>query len=209
MALHDISHTLRFGASPAQAKGAVILIHGRGASAEDISGLAEELPANGIAFAAPDASQGTWYPQRFFQPLNENEPWLSGGLNLIDQLVAELHHSGIPYERIGLAGFSQGGCLALEYAARHPRAFAFVAGLSSALIGPLHLPRTRASLTGVPVLIGCAKVDPHIPLPYVEESAEILSRFGATVTKQIYPGNDHTVFPQEIDWLASRLSTWK
>jgi phospholipase/carboxylesterase len=130
-------------------------------------------------------------------------------LDLIDKLVGEFHEAGLPYERIGLAGFSQGGCLALEYAARHPRRYGFVTGLSGALIGPLGIPRAQANLTDVPILVGCAKADPHIPLPHVEESAAILSKFGASVTKQIYAGGDHTVFPQEIEWLAARLSSWK
>jgi len=209
MLLHDISHTLRFGAPIARAGGAVILIHGRGASAHDIAGLAEALPSGDIAYLAPSARQGAWYPQRFFLPLEENEPWLSSGLALIDKLVAEIHGAGIPYDRIGLAGFSQGGCLALEYAARHPRPYGFIAGLSGALIGPHQIPRTQAKLEGVPVLIGCAQADPHIPLPFVDESAEILSNFGAGVTKQIYPGSDHTVFPEEIEWLRSRLTSWR
>ncbi len=208
MNLHDPSDTLRRGKPLEKAVGALILIHGRGAPAEDIAGLANYLPAENLAVLAPSAQQDTWYPNRFFVPLEENEPWLSSGLALIDSLVKEARAAGIPDERIGIAGFSQGGCLALEYAFRHPRRYGFVAGMSSALIGPAGIPRKQTDLLGTPVLLACADHDPHIPLPFVEESAEILSRSNATFTKQIFRGYDHTVFPEEIEWLAARIAGW-
>jgi phospholipase/carboxylesterase len=209
MNLHDPSHTLRRGKPLEKAGGVLILIHGRGAPAEDIAGLANYLPADNLAVLAPSARQNTWYPNRFFVPLEENEPWLSSGLALVGSLVGEALAAGIPGERIGIAGFSQGGCLALEYAVRHPRRFGFVAGMSSALIGPAGIHRTAADLLETPVLLACADHDPHIPLPYVEESAGILSRCNATFTKQIFRGYDHTVFPEEIEWLAARISGWQ
>lgn len=208
MSIHDISRTLRRGKSLADATGALILVHGRGATADDIIGLAGYLPAENLAVLAPQATQHTWYPQRFFLPLAENEPWLSSGLETIGRLVAEARAAGIPDEHIGLAGFSQGGCLALEYAHRHPRRFGFAAGLSSALIGPAKVSRAPSDLLGTPVLIACAERDPHIPLPFVEESAGILAASNAKLTKQIFRGGDHTVFPEEIDWLAERISGW-
>ena len=199
---------MRFGTSPAAARGAVLLIHGRGASAADIAGLSQYLPAEGIAFAAPEADQGTWYPQRFFAPLAENEPWLSGALEVVDGLAEELHAAGLPWERIGIAGFSQGGCLALEYALRNPRRYGFVAGLSGALIGPLETPRPAVDLRGTQVLVACAERDPHIPLPHVKHSAQVFSESGAVLTSHIFPGGDHTVFPQEMDWLSQRIAGW-
>jgi phospholipase/carboxylesterase len=208
MNLHDPSRTQKRGTPLDKASSAVILIHGRGANAEDIAGLANYLPANGLAVLAPEAQQNTWYPQRFFVPLQENEPWLSSGLQLVDRLVKEIHEAGIPYEKIGIAGFSQGGCLALEYAMRNPRRYGFVAGMSSALIGPLKTRRAPADLEGTPVLIACAENDAHIPLPFVEESSGILESAGADVTKQIFRGYDHTVFPEEIQWLADRIGAW-
>ncbi len=209
MNLHDISRTLKRGKPLAEAGGALILIHGRGAGALDIAGLADYLPAGDLAVLAPAAQQNTWYPQRFFLPLEENEPWLSSGLGVVDHLVEEVLDAGIPAERIGIAGFSQGGCLALEYVHRHPRRYGFAAGLSSALIGPQGIPRAPADLSGTPVLIGCAEQDAHIPLPFVEESAAILAASGADVTKQVFRGHDHTVFPEEIAWLAARIAGWK
>jgi predicted esterase len=209
MKSHEMAATLRFGASLAESRSAVILLHGRGSSPRDIAGLADTLPGTDIAFLAPGATNGTWYPQRFFAPLERNEPYLSDALGVIDHLVSEIHDSGLSSERIGLIGFSQGGCLALEYAARHPRRYGFVAGLSGALIGPLDSPRAAADLRGTPVLVGCAAGDLHIPRDYVEQSAETLSRLGATVTKQIFRGDDHTVFPEEINWLSQQIAAWE
>lgn len=209
MRLHDPAQTLRRGEPLAEARGVLILIHGGGAPAEDIAGLANYLPVENLAILAPSARENTWYPNRFFVPLEENEPWLSSGLDLIDSLLGEARAAGIPDDRIGIAGFSQGGCLALEYAVRHPRRYGFVAGMSSALIGPAGIPRKTADLLETPVLLACADHDPHIPLPYVEESAGILSRSNAALTKQIFRGCDHTVFPEEIEWLAARIKEWR
>ncbi|HXA15051.1 MAG TPA: dienelactone hydrolase family protein [Opitutaceae bacterium] len=199
--LHDIKDTARFGQPLSRAQGAVILVHGRGSSPHDIAGLADVFPGAGLAFLAPAATGGTWYPQRFLSPLERNEPWLSSALNVIDQLVAEVLAAGIAPGGIGLAGFSQGACLVLEYAARHPRRHGFVAGLSGALIGPPDTPRPAGNLRDTPVLLGCAELDAHIPIDYVERSAEIFSQLGAVVTKQVFPGAAHTVFPEEITWL--------
>jgi phospholipase/carboxylesterase len=206
MNLHESTHTLRFGTPVARARNVVLLLHGRGSSADDIASLADSLPGDGTAFIVPSAAEGSWYPQRFFAPLDQNEPGLSSGLRIIDDLVDEMLAAGIPAGRIGLIGFSQGGCLALEYAARHPRRYHFVAGLSSALIGPLDTSRAQFDLQGTPVLIGCAERDAHIPLSHVEKSAATLSASGAIVTKQIYPGSAHGVFPQEITWLREQMN---
>jgi predicted esterase len=206
MPVHDIAHTLRFGTPLAEASRAVILVHGRGASAEDIAGLAGVLPASGTAFLAPDAAQGTWYPQRFFMPLAENEPSLSDGIALLHHLVAEIQLAGLSPGQIGLAGFSQGGCLALEYLVRHPARFAFVAGMSSALIGPAGTPRPVVDLQQVPVLVACAERDPHIPLEFVKSTSATFQDLQADLTTQIFPGGDHTVFQEEIDWIAARMS---
>jgi predicted esterase len=124
---------------------------------------------------------------------------------VIDSLASEARAAGVAPERIGLLGFSQGACLALEFAARHPLRYGFVAGLSGALIGPLGAPRRPGDLRGTPVLLACAERDPHIPLEYVTQSAETLSGLGADVTKLIFPGGSHSVFPEEIEWLARRL----
>lgn len=208
MRLHDAKETLWFGTDPARARGAVILVHGRGGSPEDIAGLADELPQENIAFAAPRALRGTWYPHRFFDPLDQNEPWLSSGLEVIGGLVGRLLEAGIPAERIGLGGFSQGACLSLEYAFRHPRRYGFVAGLSGALIGPLKAARAGVDLLKTPILLGCAREDAYIPLPHVEESDRILSAANTELTKLIFPGHDHAVFPEEIGWICQKMAHW-
>jgi phospholipase/carboxylesterase len=205
MQLHDMKATLRFGISLARARTAIVMLHGRGSSAEDIAGLADNLAGKDCAFLVPSARQGTWYPQRFMVPTEQNEPWLSSGLAVVDQLFQEATGVGLPSERVGLVGFSQGGCLALEYAARNPRRYALVAGLSSALLGPIDTVRPAGDLHSTPVLLGCAAMDPHIPLDFVEKSATDLTQLNAAVTKQIYPGTAHTVFPAEIEWLNRQM----
>jgi phospholipase/carboxylesterase len=206
MKLHGIEDTLRFGAPLGKATGALILIHGRGSSPDDIAGLADHLPAKGIAFLAPAANGGTWYPQRFLMPLEANEPWLSSALGVVGKLSAEVQAAGISPASLGLIGFSQGACLALEFAARNPGRYRLVAGLSGALIGPPDTPRAATDLLQTPVLLGCAERDPHIPVGYVERSALELSRMGADVTKLIFPGGAHSIFPEEIAWLGRHLS---
>lgn len=207
MHLHDATNTLRLGLPLAAARGAVILVHGRGSSADDITGLVRAFDpavAKTLAYLAPEAANNSWYPQRFLAPTAQNEPWLSASLAVIDTLVAEALAARIPPERIAIAGFSQGACLALEYASRHPRRYAFVAGLSGALIGPAGIARDCVDLQQTPVLLGCAEADAHIPLEHVEHSATVLAAFNADVTKLIFPGSAHTVFPAEIDWLKTR-----
>lgn len=206
MHLHDITHTLRFGAPLDQARGVVILVHGRGSSADDIAGLADIFDGGDIAYLAPEATNATWYPHRFLAPPAHNEPWLSSALAVVDGLVREALSAGIPSERIALAGFSQGACLVLEYAARHPRRYGFVAALSGALIGPTDTARDCGDLQRTPVLIGCAERDAHIPLEHVEHSAAALSAFNAAVTKQVFPGSAHTVFPAEAAWMKQQAA---
>lgn len=205
MQLHDTTSTLRLGTPLGRARAAIILLHGRGSAAEEIAGLSSVFTAPGLAFLAPNATHHTWYPNRFLAPLPQNEPWLGSALEVVDQLVNEVRAAGIPFDHIGLAGFSQGACLALDYAARNPRRYGFVAGLSGALIGPLDTPRPPIDLQGTPVLVGCAERDAHIPLDHVEASVRTLTAANAAVTRQIYPGSAHTVFPPEIAWLASQF----
>jgi phospholipase/carboxylesterase len=205
--MHTVTDTLRFGQPLADAKAALILIHGRGSSPEDIAGLAEALDASSIACLAPAAENGTWYPQRFFVPLQHNEPFLTSALNTVESLVREAVATGIPAERIGLIGFSQGACLALEHTARAGRRYAFTAGLSGALIGPLETVRPKVDLKQMPILLGCAENDAHIPLEFVEQSAAEMGRMKASITKQIYPGPAHTVFSQEVTWLQQQMAS--
>lgn len=201
MNVHEGQHVLRGGAPLAKSRVALVLIHGRGASAEDIFSLGEAVCAGvpGVALLAPQAADNTWYPQRFLMPLAQNEPYLSSALGVVSKLVGEVNQAGLGFEKIVLIGFSQGACLSLEFAARHPRRYGGVAALSGALIGPPRGPRILGgSLAGTPVYLGCSDRDPHIPLSSVEESAEVFAKLGARVTKSIFAGMGHSVNAEEI-----------
>jgi predicted esterase len=197
---HAGQPVLHAGAPVAGARLAVICIHGRGASAEDILGLAAELGTTDVAYLAPQAAGGSWYPLSFLAPIAQNEPGLASALGVIDGMVRALNQQGIPAERVALLGFSQGACLSLEYVARHARRYAGIAGLSGGLIGPPGTPRAYAgTFEGTPVFLGCSDIDPHIPLERVRESADVFRRMGATVDERIYPRMGHTVNRDELD----------
>jgi predicted esterase len=190
---------LRAGAPVARARAAGLLLHGRGGSARDILTLARAIDRPDVAWVAPQAAGNTWYPRTFLAPFAENEPWLSSALAAVGRHVEELARDGVPPERVVLMGFSQGGCLALEHAARHARRWGGAIGLSSGLIGPPGAPRDYpGSLAGTPIFLGCSDRDPHVPLERVEESAAALARLGGDVTTRIYPGMGHTVNDDEI-----------
>jgi phospholipase/carboxylesterase len=181
------------------AHSAMVLVHGRGDTASGILRLADVLPVPGMAYLAPQASGNTWYPNRFLAPIGSNEPWLSSALDGLADLLEQISAAGVPAERTVLLGFSQGGCLALEFAARHPRRYGALAGLSAGLIGPPGTVWPRAgSLDRTPVFLGCSDVDAHIPAARVEESAEVLRDIGGDVTAILYPGMDHTVSEDEV-----------
>jgi predicted esterase len=194
---------LHFGPAPAAARVTTIAVHGRGASADDILGLTREIGVaagvRDLAFLAPQAAGHTWYPLSFLSPLERNEPWLTSALGTLERLVSTLESQGIPSQRIGLLGFSQGACLSLEFAARHPRHYAAVIAFSGGLIGPPGTPRTyTGSLAGTPVFLGCSDVDPHIPVDRVRESAAVLKEMHASVDTRIYPGMGHTINQDEL-----------
>src|SRR5215212_8243762 len=203
---HGGQRVLMGGAPHDSAKGGLIAIHGRGAGAEDIFALAREIALPNITILAPQAAGNTWYPYRFLEPTERNEPYLSSALRIVADLIAQLGEQGIPAERVALLGFSQGACLALEAAARNAQRYAGVIGFSGGLIGP---PGTAfefpGSLEGTPVFIGSSDVDPHIPKERVEESAAALERLGAVVDARLYPGMGHTVNRDELEAAQSIL----
>ncbi len=202
----------RAGAPLDRAAGAVVLLHGRGATAESILELAAELGRPDLAYLAPQAAGSTWYPYSFLAPLAANEPWLSSALAAVGRTLDLAAAAGHAAERVALAGFSQGACLALEHVARHPRRYASVAGLSGGLIGPDGTPRPAPAagaapppLAGTPVFLGCGVPDPHIPAARVEESARVLEGLGAAVTLRLYPGLGHTVNADELEHVRRLL----
>jgi predicted esterase len=204
--LHQDQPILTTGTPLNEARTAMIMIHGRGASAEDILALAHEFDANDVAYLAPQAAHNTWYPYRFIEPIARNEPWLSSALHVIDDLITRVVASGIPAERLVLLGFSQGACLTLEYAVRHPQRYGGIIGLSGGLIGPDGTPRDYAgSFYGTLIFIGCSDVDFHIPLDRVHEAAQVLRQLGGAVTERIYPGMDHTINQDELNFVNGLL----
>ena len=197
---------LTAGSSLTNAQAAIIMLHGRGASAADILGLAAEIGRPGLAYFAPQAPNSSWYPNRFLAPLASNQPWLDAALEQVRQVVAVIAKGRLPNSRVFLLGFSQGASLALEYAARSGHTWGGVFGLSGALIGPPGSARAYPpGLAGTPVLLGCSDVDPYIPRPSVVESAKILSDLGAQVDTRIYPGLGHTIHPDEIEAIQAVL----
>ena len=195
---HTGMQVLEAGEPLAKAHSAMILIHGRGATAADIMTIAKDVTHAGFVYLAPQAEGNSWYPYPFTSPLEANEPYLSAALGVIESLLAKVEVT-VPAERIILLGFSQGACLTLEFAARHARRYGGVVGLSGGLIGPQDTPRDYAgSFDGTPVFLGCSDIDPHIPKERVLETAEVFKRAGAQVTARLYPRMGHTVNPDEI-----------
>lgn len=198
--LHANQPLLQAGAAIEQAHAALVLLHGRGASAASILELTSEFHTDGWAYLAPQAAGATWYPYSFQAPLERNEPYLTSALALVGAVLARIAAAGIAPEHTLLLGFSQGACLVTEYVARHPQRYGGVIGLSGGLIGPDGTPRdTTGSLAGTPVFLGCSDVDPHIPLVRVHESARVLRQLSGDVTTRIYTGMGHTINQDELD----------
>jgi predicted esterase len=204
---HANQPVLSVGPDPAAARISAILLHGRGASARDILGVAHELSLADVAFVAPQAAGNTWYPYSFLAPIAQNEPSLTSALTVIEDLVQRFEQAGVASDRVALLGFSQGACLALEFAARHPRRYHAIVAFSGGVIGPPGTPRDYpGSLAGTPAFLGCSDVDAHIPVERVHESAGVYRRMGAVVDERIYPGMDHTINEDEIEAARALLS---
>ncbi len=206
MNLHQGQPILAAGTPLERAPAAMILLHGRGVSAGDILALAAQFDRPELAYLAPQAAGSSWYPRRFLDPADSNEPWLSSALQAVTETWEKATRSGIPPDRTILVGFSQGACLALEWGARHARRFGGLAGLSGGLIGAEDEPRQdRGSLAGTPVFLGCSDPDPHVPRRRVEHAAQVLSDLGGKVTLRLYPNLGHTVNRDEIDFIRQMI----
>lgn len=206
---HGAERVARLGAPLGEARAAMILVHGRGDSADSILDLARLFVRPGVAFLAPQAHGNQWYPNRFMAPIATNEPGITSGHRRIASLLDELARAGIPSERVVLLGFSQGACLTLEFVARHARRYGGVAGLSGGLIGPDGTPRDyTGSLDNTPVFLGCSNVDSHIPEARVHETGDVFRRLGAVVDLRIYPGMGHTVVDEEIEVVREMMTAW-
>jgi predicted esterase len=203
---HSDQAVLAGGAPLTQAKAVMVMLHGRGAGAADILGLSERLTLPGLAFLAPQAAGSTWYPDRFLAPIESNQPWLDSAFKQIEILVNRAAAAGIPSTRVFLLGFSQGACLALEFAARSGLRWGGIFGLSGGLIGPPGMPRSYpAGSQGTPVLLGCSDSDPYIPRDSVIESGRLLEGLGMRVDLRLYPDLGHTVNLDEVDAVRAVL----
>ncbi len=197
---HAGQPVLTAGPPPERAKATLVLVHGRGASAEDILSLHRFFRLDDLAAVAPQAAGHTWYPYSFLVPMPSNQPYLDSALRRIGALVQDLVTRGVPAGRIALLGFSQGACLTTEFVARNPRRYGAVLGISGGLIGPRGTPRNYAgALDGTPVFLGCSNPDPHIPFERVRETEAVLKRMGADVELREYPGPDHSINEDEVE----------
>lgn len=204
---HQGQPVLAAGEPLAGARAAMVMLHGRGASAEDILLFADELAQPGFAYLAPQAAGHAWYPNSFLAPLATNEPWLASALALVDALLERITAASIPPERTILLGFSQGACLVLEYIARHAQRYGGVVGWSGGLIGPDDAPRDYpGTLASTPIFLGVSDEDPYVPKARVDLSAALLRRLGGDVTERIYPHMGHTVNQDEVAFVRAMMA---
>ncbi|MFC7175785.1 alpha/beta hydrolase [Halosegnis marinus] len=190
----------RAGADPSEANAAVVMTHGRGATARSILAMHREFPRDDVAYAAPQATNNTWYPHSFLEPVEKNEPGRTGGLDAIDRIVEGFVDDGIERENVLLMGFSQGACLTSEYAATRPERYGGVAALSGGVIGD-EVGEYEGDMAGTEVFLGCSDVDPHIPVERVHDTRDVFESLGADVEERIYEGMGHGVNEDELDYL--------
>ncbi|HEX8916656.1 MAG TPA: dienelactone hydrolase family protein [Humisphaera sp.] len=197
---HAASPVLTAGPAPESARATLVLLHGRGASAESILGVYKALNLTDVAAVAPQAAGNTWYPLSFLAPMPQNEPYLTSALTKVEAVVEDLLARGVPSEKIAILGFSQGACLTSEFVARHPRRYGAVMALTGGVIGPPGTPRGyKGSLAGTPVFLGTSDPDPHVPYERVTETEAVLTRLGGVVEVRRYPGMPHTINQDELE----------
>jgi phospholipase/carboxylesterase len=203
---HQDQPLVTAGAPLEAAEAAIVLVHGRGATAQSIVQMADEFYHRGVAFLAPQAARNTWYPNSFLAPVESNEPGRSSGLQAIADAIETANEADIPTERVMLLGFSQGACLASEYVAQNPRRYGGLAVLSGGVIGPEGKEMDyEGDLEGTPIFLGCSDTDPHIPEERVHETADVFEAMGADVTTRIYEGMGHGVNEDEIDHVSGMV----
>lgn len=187
------------GKKISEAKKALIMLHGRGATAQDILALSAHLNVEDFAIVAPQATNHTWYPYSFLSAPSQNEPWLSSAIQVIGELVQDIVAQGIAKENIYFVGFSQGACLTLEYITRNADKWGGAVAFTGGLIGDqLYKQRYAGDFKGTPVYIGTSNPDPHVPVQRVRESEEVLKSMGAEVTVDVFPNMGHTISQEEV-----------
>ena len=204
---HGGQRVLTAGRKLAEAAGAVVLLHGRGASAEDILGLGRELGNEYLAFFAPQAAEHSWYPYSFLALIQQNEPWLTSALNRLRSIIDDISNAGIERAKIVIAGFSQGACLATEFVARNPARYGGLLAFSGGLIGPPGTEfRYAGKLDGTPAFFGGVDPDAHVPWQRVQESAAVLAALSAEVIVKRYPGMPHAINQAELEQARNLIS---
>ena len=194
------------GVSLKEAEKVMIMLHGRGANAEDIISLAGYLKLGNTHIIAPQATNNAWYPYSFLSPRQQNEPWLSSALQVLNEILNDVILAGIQNQQVIILGFSQGACLALEFATHHARPFGGVIAFTGGLIGDvLQEENYRGNFQKTKVFIGNSDKDPHVPLARSVESKRIMEKLGAEVTLKIYPGMAHTVNEDELNWVNENI----
>jgi phospholipase/carboxylesterase len=194
------------GVSLDKADKVLIMLHGRGASAEDILTLTDELDLKNFAVIAPQAANNTWYPYSFLSPPELNEPWLTSALSLIKEIVSDLNERGFDNPKIYFIGFSQGACLTLEFLARNGDEYGGAAAFTGGLIGDkIYKENYKGDFNQTKIFLGTSDPDPHIPVQRVDDSAALLERMNAVVIKKIYPGMGHTINSDEISIVNEQI----
>jgi phospholipase/carboxylesterase len=197
--MHNPLHVSYGGKPLAEAKRALLLVHGRGGVAEKMLALASEIQAADYAWIAPQATQNTWYPLGFMGDEKANGPWLAAALASLDAQVDHVLAAGIPVEQLWILGFSQGACLTLEFAARRAQRFGGLISLTGGLIGQtLHPENYMGDFAATPIYISAGDLDPHVPLERAEASAKLLREMNAEVDLQVFPGRPHTISEVEM-----------
>ncbi len=205
---HQTESIRQTGTALSDAEAAIVFVHGRGATAQSILELHDQIGTEGVAALAPQAAGRSWYPNSFLRPVAENEPGRSSGLQAIADTVARTTDAGIPKSNVLLVGFSQGACLASEFLARRPDRFGGLAALSGGLIGPEIDPTSfDGDLAGTPVFLGCSDTDPYIPVERVEVTASVFESLGGAVTTEFYPDRPHGIYEEELTQLAELVVT--
>jgi phospholipase/carboxylesterase len=197
---HGNEPVIAAGVALSQARSALILLHGRGGSAEDILSLRSQLGDASTAYLAPQAAQHTWYPNSFLAPIAQNEPWLSSAIAKVRACLERVASAGIELQRVAIVGFSQGACLGSEFVARHPDRYGALVAFTGGLIGPMGADLHHAGrLDGMPILLSSGDPDPHVPWERVLATREIFAEMGAAVQIARYENRPHTIIEEEIE----------
>jgi phospholipase/carboxylesterase len=206
---HLTEAVVRYGAAAKDASLAVILVHGRGQSPAWMEeAVVQRFGHQDIAWYAPAAADSSWYPARYLEPLEANEPSLTHALQRLESLSAQLVQDGFPYERQVLMGFSQGACLCSEFAWRSAHRYRALVVWTGALIGSPGAMRLPAA-TGVkdlPVLLSTWTEDPYVPVDSVRESARWFDAAGARVILRAEAGTEHGIRNAEIQYAQQLLA---